>query len=205
MHYFGWLNHWRHSFLSGFCYLEQKAAKERTVLGFQKLCRGKPQRKSKAIVSFFSILPAHTSQSPDNLVIMPRHLDKTKGKLSLFFHQQCGEDKKREKGKTQAGVRVKQSHGHLYQDSNRFTKSGDNANSNSSVAAIIACCKIEGSHNDKTALPLKPLIMWRYGAGHTERDIWGPITPKLLKTPKSGGARLQTRGISVEFHSDSPW
>lgn len=47
--------------------------------------------------------------------------------------------------------------------------------------------------------------MWRYGAGHTERDIWGPITPKLLKTPKSGAASLQTEGISVEFHSDSPW
>lgn len=48
-----------------------------------------------------------------------------------------------------------------------------------------------------TAPALKPLVMWRYGAGHFERDIGGPITPKLLKTPKSGAACLQTRGISV--------
>lgn len=55
-----------------------------------------------------------------------------------------------------------------------------------------------------TAPALKPLVMWRYRAGYFERDIGGPITPKLLKTPKSGTACLQMRGISVEFHSDFP-
>lgn len=119
-----------------FCYLEQK-----------RLCRGEPRQHWKAIVLFFSILLLHTSQSPDNLLIIPRHLDKRKRKLSLFFTSSSTEPKKL-LPLLESGVRVKQSRGHLSQDSSRFTKSGDNTNSNSAALAIIGCCKIAGSLSD---------------------------------------------------------
>lgn len=102
--------------------------------------------KSNCAFSFqFCLL--HTSQSPDNLLIIPRHLDKRKRKRSLFFHPQHWVEKYL-RAVLEPGVRVKQSCGHLTQDSNRFPKSGDNANSDSNALAIIACCKIGGSLSD---------------------------------------------------------
>lgn len=79
-----------------------KAAYEQTVQGFPKLSGGEPRQRWKAIVPFFSILLLHTSKSPDNLLIIPRHLDKSERKLSLFYSGSTETDfylKKKKKGK----------------------------------------------------------------------------------------------------------
>lgn len=112
---FGGLNHWRQSFLSVFFLLSgTKAAYEQTVHGFPKLSGGEPRQHWKAIVPFFSILLLHTSKSPDNLLIIPRHLDKSERKLSLFYSGSTETDfynkkKKKKKEKrlnaTNSGVR----------------------------------------------------------------------------------------------------
>lgn len=121
---------------------ETKAAWEQTVEGFLKLRRGEKQQCREGIVLLFWILLLHTSQSPENLLIIPRHLDKRTRKLSLYFGTSA------ELWVLESGVRVKLLCGHLTQDSNRVTKSGDNANSNSAALAIIAQCKIWGSLGD---------------------------------------------------------
>lgn len=110
---FGGLNHWRQSFLYVFFFFllsGTKAGYEQTVQGFPKLNGGEPQQRWKAIVPFFSILLLHTSKSPDNLLIIPRHLDKSERKLSLFYSSSTETDfSKIKKGKrlnsTNSGVR----------------------------------------------------------------------------------------------------
>lgn len=137
---------WKGVFSLRFLLSGTKAAAEQTVSVLPEVV---PQRAvaaaaaaaRKAIVPFFSTLPAHTSQSPGNLLIMPPHLDKTKRKLPPHHHPLPAPPPGALKGEAAAalssGVRVNQSHGHLDQASNRCSQTGDNANSNSIAATII--------------------------------------------------------------------
>lgn len=109
----------------------KSSLKNKLFRASQKLCRGEPQQHWKAIVLFFSILPLHTSQSPDNLLIIPRHLDKRKRKLlSVFFHHQLWDERNSERSWSQAWG----SNGRMdtwLRIPIDLLKSGDNANSDS--------------------------------------------------------------------------